>query len=263
MFSPQIPANMHAAQALCRGPNTISQNGAALSLYHPSGMLRIKTVPAKGVNKKHGSSGFMNKLFHKKESREVGDVGIYNSANSVKSVDDDTTRESELNKTNEEKIKEFVQPCPYIRPLTVKPEARIEEKPFGPRGVRGKLLAVQPPSADGSQHSDSIYASDTQGTTSKYATDSEYESTLEDGSTADVSVVHDEKYQDYDYDHYEQEKCTQAPSAGSFCFMTSQIEYILSFTAREMDPKEPWIQWLKDYANVSTLSPWVISNGHL
>jgi hypothetical protein len=234
---------MYASRAVCGVPvvqdptvkSTKPQNGpGVLSLSHSgSGIVRIQTA-AQEMNKKHGSTGFISKIFSKKEKENKG-------------VSDDVLQEYELMAKKEDQLKGLIQPCPFIRPLQNKPEARVEKKPFG-KSARAKPGFAQP-AANGSQLSDSIYKSHTQRTISSYVTDSECGHTLEDDSTADISVAQDDG--NYQIDHYGQEERTESSAGAVRHFMDDQIDYATSLATQDPDLVEHWRCWLLNYATVS------------
>ena len=242
---------MHSSRALCHVPvvldpsvnSTKPPNGPTISSssHGESGILRANTAPQE-MNKKNASSGFISNIFSKKEKKNKG-------------VSHDILREYQLMAQKEDELKGvdelkgLIQPCSFIRPLQNKPEARVEQKPFGSNNAKAKQVSVKL-APNGSQIPGHIYRSDTSRTISSYVTEWECgEFTLKDESTADVSGAQDDRnYQD---DSYGQKERSESSTEDVRRFIADQIDYATSLATQDPDLAEPWRRWLQNYASVS------------
>lgn len=210
------------------------------SSHSSSATLLSKTSSSQEMNKRYASSGFMSKIFSKKE-KDVKGVSNEVMQRKYELMAQKEKREGEL--------KGLVQPCSFIRPLQNKPEARVEARPFGANSARTKTILAKT-AAHRSQLSDTVHGSDTQPTTLSHTTDSECGHTLEDGSTADVSVTRgDRNYQDDQDDHYYPEEHNELRAVHRS--IADQIDYAASLATQDPGLFEHWNSWLGNYATVS------------
>jgi hypothetical protein len=227
---------MYAAQAYCKVPVAPTIAVAVETTTPPNEPVAAPatTAPTRDANKKQGSR-LLSKLFKKdNKSSEPPKLSEKSNQNSI-----DASYEQEL-PSQEQELRNMgiVQPCPFIRPLGQKLEARVEASPFS----RGGSSAI--PSSDSTVFQNPQYRSDRSITRASYVSDSECGDAV-DEPPADVAEAQNGNYYPQDVD-YSQEEIEG--------FIKSQIRYIASVAAESADCIKHWEFWLGLYANVSITS---------
>jgi hypothetical protein len=228
---------MYASQAYCKVPVAPTIAVAVDSITPPNGHVATSTMtaPARDTNKKQGSR-LLSKLFNKKEIKpsESPNFSEKSNTNNVNASNEQTlpSQEQELRNLG------IVQPCPFIRPLGHKLEARVEASPFS----RGGSSAI--PSSDSPVFQNTQCRSNRSITRASYISDSECGDAV-DEPPADITKAQNGKYypQNVEYSQEEIENHIKA-----------QIRDLASYAAENADYIHHWEYWLSLYVNVSIIS---------